>query len=60
MNGKISVKSKLGKGAEFKVKVPLEISNDLTTMVDEIEVDDFDFANYEFLIFNNSKSYGIS
>ena len=59
MKGDIKVKSEEGSWTEFKVKVPLELSNDLTNYVDDFEVEDFDFDNYEFLVFNTKQSYGI-
>ena len=59
MKGKIKVVSEEGKWTEFIVKIPLELSNELEVLVDDIEIDESEFGNYEFLIFNSSQSYGI-
>ena len=39
MNGKIEVNSQYGQGTEFVVSIPLEVSADISAMIDENEFD---------------------
>ena len=57
MNGTIDVKSKLGQGTEFLINIPMEISSEVTTFVEESEFDkemsEIDLMNYEFCLCNS-------
>ena len=63
MNGKIEVKSKIGQGTEFIVSLPMEVSADLTTYIDETEFDrdlaDDEFTKFEVVFCKNEKTYGL-
>jgi len=39
MNGKITVSSEIGIGTEFIVSIPMEVSAEVTTLIDEAEFD---------------------
>lgn len=64
MNGTITVSSEIGKGTEFVVTIPMDISQELTTLIEESDLDggfisDFDYLYYEFVICNNHNSFGV-
>ena len=64
MNGKIEVNSQYGHGTEFVVSIPLEVSADISAMIDENEFDreiqETDLKNYEFVVLNKERSFGIN
>lgn len=39
MNGKISVESEKGQGSKFKLEIPLQLSNELTLLIEEEDYD---------------------
>jgi hypothetical protein len=63
MNGKITVKSEEKVGTEFIVSIPMEVSAEVTTLIDEAEFDkeinENDLINYEFVVCLNERSFGI-
>lgn len=63
MNGKITVNSKIDHGTEFIVSIPMEISAEVSTLIDEQEFDkeinENELLNFEFVVCNNEKSFGI-
>lgn len=64
MNGKIEVQSEPGKGTQFIVSIPLEVSADISAYVEENEVEidirDYDLKSYEFLVLNKERSFAIN
>ena len=50
-------------GTEFIVNIPMEISAEVTTFVEESdfdkEISEIDLGNYEFAVCNNPSSFGI-
>lgn len=63
MDGEIVVGGELGVGAEFIVSIPMEVSLELTTLIEEtdfdLKMDDLDINSFEFIIGNVHQSFGI-
>jgi hypothetical protein len=62
MNGTIILESEKGLGATFKVRIPLQISNELSLLVEEEDLAmNFNFKEFEFVICEDKfqKSFGI-
>lgn len=63
MDGNIEVYSELGKGTEFVVSIPMELSAEVTTFVEEVDNGDqfseIVNSDYEFCICDNQTSFGI-
>lgn len=60
MNGKIDVTSEKGHGTTFKVEIPMQLSNDLSLLIDDEDYDNNEnYSNFEFVICENRKSFGI-